>query len=317
MNYTEQTKRDSLENIASEKHSRFAFICAVTKCLGNLAIYKEGFALEYEIKQENFAIKFFEMLKEQFGAVVEMSYKTCESGTQKNCVLRIESSEANAMLKAMHLSHYDSGKFVWLSGEEFFCASNREYAQSYMQGVFLSTGSMYMPEGIEAAGGYQIEMIFAEETYAEGIAKLLESCGLTFVTSERGNSYVLYSKNGETIKDFLAFIKAMNSVMEISNIMVNRETNNHINRVANAYAYNSDKIVNSNAESIRAIEYIDSREVGLDYLGDKLKFIAQERLKDNQESMGQLAERLKMSKTTLSRNLAKIKEMAEVLKNGK
>lgn len=192
--------------------------------------------------------------------------------------------------------------------------TNRKLAQSYMQGVFLSTGSMYMPDDILSKGGYQIEMLFAEENYANAIASLLKSCGLAFQVMDRGNSYVVYCKNGEVISDFLAFLRAMNSVIELSQIMMKREVNNNINRQSNFLASNSEKIADALISIIQAIEKIEN-SVGLDAIGDKLKYIATERKKNHQESLGELALRINMSKTTLSRNLLKIKDFAEGINN--
>lgn len=307
MNYSENVKSDILKNLESDSNSCYAFVCAVTKCLGNLAIYKTGATLEYEIKQEGFALQLAQMIKQLYGCEVDFCFKV----GSKIYTIKVSSNNANKILKDMGLSRYEQSKLVWTSGLDFKKRiTNRLMAQSYMQGVFMSVGSLYMPDDILSKGGYQAELLFTQEDYAQAVVELLKECGLNFQLSDRGNSYVAYSKNSEVISDFLAFVRAMNSVIELNDIMLKRDVNNNINRQTNVFVANTDKLLQSNNITIGAIDKI-KRTVGLDKLDPKLEYIAIERTKDHQESMGQLAVRLNISKTTLSRYLAKIKQFAE------
>ena len=308
MNFTEETKINILENLEDNRSSDFAFIWGVTKCLASLDVYKQGFSLTYEIKNENLTNTLLMLLKKYYDFEIEFNFPSQEPRIYK---ISAKGKQVNDMLKSMGLCHYDNDNFVYDSGAKSLeKLTNRLAVQSFMQGVFCSVGGVYIPSDIDSREGYHLEMSFFQEDFAVGLQTLLANCDISLHYAERGNSYILYSKNSQTISDFFAFIKAMDSVTFINDIMIKRQLNNQINRASNSMVFNADKVAVANYKYINAINKIDNT-IGIARLEEKLRDIAKARLENNTESMGELALRLNISKSSLSRALTKIVKISE------
>lgn len=116
---------------------------------------------------------------------------------------------------------------------------------------FLSTGFINNPNKKN-----HIEILFKEESKAKELQDILKKYQFNFKIIARNNNYVLYSKDGEEISRFLAFIGANKAVLKFEEIRVLKETRNNINRVINCENANLDKIIKSSVEQIEAINYL-------------------------------------------------------------
>ena len=89
----------------------------------------------------------------------------------------------------------------------------------------------------------------------------------------------MYTKNSETICDFFAFIHASQSAIILNDILVKREVNNNINRQANVFAANADKITASNSKYMQAVESLTAK-VNLLSIDPILYKVAMARMED-------------------------------------
>ena len=106
---------------------------------------------------------------------------------------------------------------------------------------------------------------------------------------------------------------ASNSVLRLSEIMVEREMSNQTNRETNCYLHNTDKTVIASVKQCSAIEVI-SQSIGLDALPEDLRETATGRIKYATLSLNDLADKLGISKSCLNHRLRKIVAIAEELK---
>lgn len=116
---------------------------------------------------------------------------------------------------------------------------------------FLQTGFVNDPNKKS-----HLEIVFKQEKKANELKSILEKYNFQFKTVTRNNNYLLYSKDGEEISKFLAFIGVNKAVLRFEEIRVLKETRNNINRVINCENANLDKIIKSSVEQIEAIDYL-------------------------------------------------------------
>jgi len=128
----------------------------------------------------------------------------------------------------------------------------------------------------------------------------------------RRDSYVLYIKSAEEIKDFIAFLPAPVSVLKLTDFMINRELKNRSNRQKNCDIANVNKQVEAATKQLASIEKIE-KIIGLDTLKEDLRRTAIARMDNPELTLGELAELLNVSKSCLNHRLRKLNVIAEEL----
>ena len=105
---------------------------------------------------------------------------------------------------------------------------------------------------------------------------------------------------------------ASKAVMELSEIAVEKDMNNDMNRKINCEMSNMVKQMDASVKQIRAINRIAETK-GLNSLPLPLKQDAEDRLSHNKSTLAELADILKISKSCLNHRLRKIIEIADEL----
>ena len=134
--------------------------------------------------------------------------------------------------------------------------------------------------------------------------------------SHRRNSFFLYSKDSENISDYLTFIGAMKSSMEIMNIKIIKEVRSNINRVVNCEAANIGKTAAAAAKQILDIRLIGEK-MGYDKLDEDLRELALLRLENPDISLSGLGGLLSepLSRSGVNHRLKRIAAIAEDIRN--
>lgn len=172
---------------------------------------------------------------------------------------------------------------------------------------FLQTGFLNDPNKKS-----HLEILFKNKKKAGELQKILEKYGFNFKVISRNNNYILYSKDGEEISKFLAFIGANKAVLKYEEIRVLKETRNNINRVINCENANLDKIIKTSVEQIEAINYL-IKTGKLNALDDNLQEIAMARKNNPSLSLEALGKILRtpIGKSGVNYRLKKIIKIAE------
>ncbi|MCQ2570297.1 MAG: DNA-binding protein WhiA, partial [Limosilactobacillus sp.] len=154
------------------------------------------------------------------------------------------------------------------------------------------------------------------EEHNEMIAEMINRFGMNARTTSRRSGYIVYLKEAEKIADFLQLIGATNSMLEFENVRIVRDMRNSVNRLVNCENANMDKVVSASNRQLDNIRYIDSR-VGLSSLPDKLREIAETRLRHQEVSLKELGELLPsgpISKSGVNHRLRKLNNYADELR---
>lgn len=127
--------------------------------------------------------------------------------------------------------------------------------------------------------------------------------------------FIVYLKGSEKITDFLVFIGAQKTAMEIMQIKMVKEVRNNINRSTNFETANLSKITNSSSKHIEAINKIKST-IGLEELPAPLKETALLRIMNPYMSLNELSKLYEkpISKSGINHRLNKIMDIAKDIK---
>lgn len=183
--------------------------------------------------------------------------------------------------------------------------------KAFIRGAFLGGGSMNNP-----TLNYHLQLLFSLEENKKIASDILESYGIYFKTLQRKNDFVLYTKDGDEISKFLAFINANSSVLKFEEIRVYRDVRNNVNRKVNCETANLNKTVNAAMKQIEDIQFLMKNNI-LDKLSKPLQEIARLRIENPEASLTELGQMLSspIGKSGVNHRLQALQEKAEQLKN--
>lgn len=188
--------------------------------------------------------------------------------------------------------------------EEFdYLTDNINDARPFIRGLFMGSGSINNPEK-----KYHLECGIKNEENTTKIAELLKKFDIYLKNNEK----TIYTKEGEEISKFLAFIGANKSMLAFEEIRVQRHMNNKVNRLVNCESANLNKVLNASVEQINAIKKL--KENGkFEKLDNSLKEIAELRLEYPDISLLELGQKLSepLGKSGVNYRLKRLIKIAE------
>ena len=156
------------------------------------------------------------------------------------------------------------------------------------------------------------------EEHTESLCDMMNSFSLHAKTLERKKGSIVYIKEAEKITDFLNLIGAHRALLFFEDIRIMKDMRNSVNRLVNCDTANLNKTVGAAMRQVENIRYIE-REVGLDVLPEKLREVAELRVKHQDMTLKELGEAVEgkpISKSGINHRLRKIDEIADKLRNG-
>lgn len=178
---------------------------------------------------------------------------------------------------------------------------------AYIRGAFLGGGSVTDPNK-----RYHMEFSSKYKELTEKLCIIIEHTGLGAKTIFRKGSYIAYIKECEMIADMLGVIGAGGAALTLYNVQIEKEMRNSVNRQVNCETANLDKQIKASLRQIDAIRKIE-RLAGLEVLPDSLYEMAQVRLEYQDESLKELAQRMKIGKSGVNHRLNRLMEFADNL----
>ena len=162
--------------------------------------------------------------------------------------------------------------------------------KAFIRGIFLGGGTINNPKN-----KYHIEISVKDEGIAELSINILNKYNINFKILNKANvdKWIIYSKDGEEISKFLAFIEASAAVIKFEEIRVYRDMRNNINRIVNCETANLSKTVGAAVKQIEAINKL-KEEGKFNKLPDNLKEIAEIRINNPEASLTELGKMLKI-----------------------
>lgn len=179
--------------------------------------------------------------------------------------------------------------------------------RAYLRGAFLAGGSVNNPEG----SSYHLEIVSMYEDHGKALCELVNEFEINARFIERKKGYVLYVKEGEKIIQFLNIIGAHQALLKFEDVRIMRDMRNSVNRIVNCETANLNKTIGAAMQQIENIKLID-QEMGLENLSDKLREVAEIRLKHPDLNLKEVSEMLngKVSKSGVNHRLRKIAQIA-------
>lgn len=316
MNFTSQLKSDLLKSILQApeaRQDRFAFLRALVKMRGGIDVYKKSITLTLELDSFEDVSDVAAMLKEFTDG--EIFFVVDGRKGDKTPKLQIKDKYANELLSSMSLSHFEGDKFVFEDEEGYFRGIlDKDMFQPYFKGIVYGGAKLQFPD--EEYPNYCLQIFFSDVAFCERIVKVLEDMEISVKVYERKSVNILQSRSGNDIADILALAGAVDSVLQLNNIMAEREKENDFNRQSNLYMAHYKKAVDSAQKYLQAIEVLQ-QSGELDKVDKKLKAVALARVENYDASMQELADILGTSKTSLSRYLNKLLDIAKKVENGR
>lgn len=179
--------------------------------------------------------------------------------------------------------------------------------KALVRGMFLGAGVINNPEKTN-----QLSIGVDTEEIAQKIVQRLEDNEIKFKIIKKNSNYHIYTKDGEEISKFLAFIGANKAVLEFENKRIEKEMRNKINRIVNCEGANLNKTMNASIEQIEAINKLKKNK-RFEQMDNNLKEIAEIRIKNPNANLTEIAQMMKepIGKSGVNYRLKKIVDLAK------
>lgn len=250
------------------------------------------------------AEKYCELMKKVCG--VNPKLVKSEAGKYKIEVLKKEDR-----LKVLETFGYDkksgTSRLNWGNMTDECCKT------AFLRGAFLTCGTVNDPNK-----NYHLEFVVPYLNLSKDLKVFINDYDELNVVPKsitRNSNYVIYFKDSESIEDLLTVMGAHNSSLELMGVKMYKDMRNNVNRKLNFESANLDKTIDAASKQINAILHIKNT-VGLSYLSDDLKEIAEIRLENPDMSLRELCESLStpITRSGVNHRLNKICSIAAQIK---
>lgn len=307
MNFTDKIKAEILAKPLKDVHCKKAFIAGLIRGSGVLYEKDGELGLEFKVPDEDTAMALTVSFKSLFNYDVrEIAVTEDKLNKKDRFYLSISGEQAIEILKQLEVL-IDVGDELQVNLKFYGELTKKECClRAFIRGLFLAAGSCTLPsDNDNSSTGYHLEINFSHYQPALETSEKLAQFGVLTKIVKRRDGYIVYIKSAEEIKDFIAFLPAPVSVLKITDLMINREFANNINRQKNCDLGNVTKQVEASVKQIEAIEKIEST-IGIESLKSDLAATAKARKDYPDETLTELAERLGVSKSCINHRLRKI-----------
>ena len=313
MAFVDQIKSEIIAKNIKERHCKKAFLAGLIRGAGTLFEADGSLGLEIRAASEEVAMYITAALNNLFSYEVrEFSVSEDRLNKKDKFLMSIVGDKAMEILKDLEiLTETDDELAVNL---KFYGQLTKKECclRSFIRGLFVAVGNCTVPSENTKHTGYHLELSFSHYTPALETSEQLAQFNVITKITRRRESFIVYIKSAEEIKDFLAFLPAPVSVLKLMDLMINRELSNNSNRQKNCDLGNVSKQVEAAAKQIEAIKKI-KQVIGLETLkiDDRAVAVAREEYPD--DTLSELAERLNITKSCLNHKLRKLVKIANEL----
>ncbi|MBE7081755.1 MAG: DNA-binding protein WhiA [Clostridiales bacterium] len=313
MNFTDKIKKEILSKPIKETHCKKAFIAGLIRGSGVLYEKDGELGVEFKVFDEQTLVTLTTTFYDLFDYEIREVSVSEGQNSKSKLYLSLSGEKAVEILTELGILITDE-EGVGVDLTFFNDITKKECClKAFIRGLFVATGRCTLPnENDNSSTSYHLEISFSHHSPALETSSKLAEYGIMTKIVKRREGYIIYIKSAEEIKDFLAFLPAPISVLKITDLMINRELANKINRQKNCDLGNVTKQVEASRKQILAIKKI-KETIGLDTLSKDLETTARTRIEYPDDTLLELAERLDVSKSCLNHRLRKIMTIANEL----
>ncbi len=254
-------------------------------------------------------------IKQLYNSKIEIEEFRSNNFKKKMLYKMIITDKIDLITKDLHIS--DNGKDIKDIPSNYLVSSDED-VRAYLQGAFLSGGSINDPK----TSRYHMEILFNIPSEAVFVQRLLNDFDLNAKLLTRDKGYMVYLKEAEKISDFLKLLRASKAVMYFEDVRILHEQKNLTNRLNNCEQANVDKVIHTALEQVRQIEKIEE-VYDEEMLDDKIVEVMEYRKKYRDASLLELSQIISLetgksiTKSGLNHRFRKIKEMYDNIEKNK
>jgi hypothetical protein len=307
LSFSGQVKSQIIANLSASDCCTLAFLSACLHTAGSLSFNEEG--MQFILTTESAEVFRWvnETLHRMYGA------PKAESERRKKRVYKytVGGETAKKILFDAGILTLDAEGCVAVNaGSDPYLIENDCCRDSYVKGAFCGCGYAYVPGENSRGNSWHVELVMRSGTLASELAELIAQYDVFPKVFERGESFVIYIKDGESVLNFFEAMGAPNAAEKLQRVMENREVSNILNRRNNCMIANMDKSFDASIRQIEAIgKLAESGE--LKKLSAKSRQTAELRLRYPSDSLEELAARAGISKSAMYHRLRKILEICD------
>ncbi|KPV58142.1 sporulation regulator WhiA [Paenibacillus sp. A3] len=307
MSFAAQTKKE-LTMTESERCCEKAELSALIRMNGAVQLTSQKIVLDISTENAAIARRIYSLLKKSFKVHTELLVRKKMRLKKNNVYIVRVPNQVQNLLSELHIV---SEGFLFTPGIEPDIIKRSCCKRAYLRGAFLAGGSVNNPEG----SSYHLEIYSMYEEHCQALVRLANEFDLNARCIERKKGFVLYMKEGERIIEFLSLIGAHQALLRFEDVRIMKDMRNSVNRLVNCETANLNKTIGAAVRQIDNIRLLQ-KEVGLDNLPDKLREVAEIRLKHPDMNLKEVGDLLKgkVSKSGVNHRLRKIDELAEKLR---
>lgn len=249
-----------------------------------------------------------ELIMQKFNCIVDIisSGRNYAKKNKENIILKIpyEKDRRNILKSFGYLEDKINIKINTNS------LKTKEDTKLFLRGVFLSCGNLANPKN-----DYHLEFSVSYMNLCKSLFELInsiENLNFKVKSTVRKGNFIIYIKNSSNIIDFLTYIGASLSAMDLMQIKMLKEVRNYVNRTTNFEAANITKIASAATTQIKAIKKI-KRSGHFNYLDENLKELANLRIKNPEMSLRELGENLSnpITRSSVNHKMKKLLNISE------
>jgi len=309
VSFAAQTKKE-LTLVEAEPCCERAELSALIRMNGAVQLTNKRIVLDISTENAAIARRMYTLLKRHFDVPTELLVRKKMRLKKNNVYIVRVPAGVEQLLNDLAIAS---------SGFQFHPSIDKELVRkpcckrAYLRGAFLAGGSVNNPEG----SSYHLEIASMYEEHCQALVDLANKFHLNARFIERKKGFILYIKEGEKIIEFLSIIGAHQALFKFEDVRIMRDMRNSVNRIVNCETANLNKTIGAAVRQIDNIKLLE-KEVGLENLPDKLREVAEIRLKHPDLNLKEVGDMLKgqVSKSGVNHRLRKIDEWAEKIRNG-
>ena len=183
-------------------------------------------------------------------------------------------------------------------------------SRAFLRGAFIACGSVTDPQK-----DYHIEFSVAKAKLCDDLMQVIGDLGLRCKKIIRNNSYVVYSKEAESVEDYIGTMGANNAFLEIMQTRAMKDIKNQINRRSNFDSANLKRSIDAGLKQASLIEKVLTK-IKLSDMTKDLAKLCELRLENPDISLDELGKLMtpELSRSAVSRRFKKLEKIAAELK---
>ena len=298
MSFSAEVKKELTQNISSA-------CCYKAEAFGML-LYGRAFG----ITEISLMTEFKEVAERYASSVRDLTGVTPFIEETKAGNFKISIPEKEDRLKILQFFGYTGKELALRVNLSNLEQTNEDCcSKAFLRGAFLVCGSITDPEK-----DYHIEFTVTKAKLCDDLMQIIGDTGLKAKKIIRNNSFVLYSKEAESIEDFIGTMGAGNAFMHIVKTRAMKDIKNQINRRSNFESANMSRSIEAGLKQVALIEEI-LQKIKLEDMTDDLSALCRLRLDNPDSSLDELGKMMKpaLSRSAVSRRFKKLEKILQEL----